>query len=102
MVNTELAAGIKRSAVASTVEPDDVAAGILGALRRPRALVYVPGYLGPVTRWSGITPRAVSDWFTVRLGADRLLTDSLGTPERARYAERVRASAPGADRRRRG
>jgi NAD(P)-dependent dehydrogenase (short-subunit alcohol dehydrogenase family) len=100
LVNTELAAGVKRSLVANTVEPEQVAARIVGALRRPRLAVYVPGYMGPITRMSAITPRAVSDWFTVRLGADRLLTDSLGTPERARYAARVAGSAPGAARRR--
>jgi NAD(P)-dependent dehydrogenase (short-subunit alcohol dehydrogenase family) len=100
LVNTELAAGVKRSFVANTVEPEQVAAGILGALRKPRQAVYVPGYMGPVMWMSGLTPRVVGDWFTRALGADRLLTDSLGSPERTRYAARVAASAPGAAKRR--
>jgi short-subunit dehydrogenase len=100
LVRTELAAGVKRSFVAGDLQPEDVAARILRTLRRPRAAVYVPGYLGPVMRANGLAPRAVADWFTLRSGADRLLTDSLDTPERARYAARVAASAPGAARRR--
>jgi NAD(P)-dependent dehydrogenase (short-subunit alcohol dehydrogenase family) len=100
MVNTELAAGVKRSRIAGTVEPDVVARAIVRTLRRPRAAVYVPRSMGPLTRMSLLTPRSFGRWVARVSGADRLLTDSLSTAERARYADRITGSAPGADHRR--
>jgi NAD(P)-dependent dehydrogenase (short-subunit alcohol dehydrogenase family) len=100
MVNTELAAGVKRSWIASTVEPEVVAQAIVATIRRPRNTVFVPRAMGLVTRLTPLTPKSFGRWVARVTGADRLLTDSLSSTERTRYADRIAASAPGADRRR--
>lgn len=96
-VNTELAAGVKRTRAASVVEPETVAAEIVGTLKSPRLVVFAPRSMGPITKVSGMLPRAVVDKIMTASGADHLVLDSLGTPGRARYQSRVEASAPAAD-----
>jgi NAD(P)-dependent dehydrogenase (short-subunit alcohol dehydrogenase family) len=102
MVNTELAAGVKRNPIASTVEPEVVAQAIVGTLRRPRMAVFVPRQMRIATTLAALTPKSFGRWVARISGADHLLTDSLASPERARYAHRITTSTPGADRRRGG
>ena len=97
LVNTELAAGLKRTRAANVIEPEDVAAEIIGALKKPRLAVFVPPSMGPITRFSGLLPRAVGDRIMTASGSDHLIIDSLGSPGRTAYEQRVAASAPAAD-----
>jgi short-subunit dehydrogenase len=99
MVDTELASGILRSRVAGTIAPEKVAAEIVRVVRHPRRVVYVPRHLG-ISRMTALLPKAAAERIAIATGADRLLTDSLGSPDRQRYAARVAASAPGAETRR--
>ena len=101
LVNTELSAGMKRTRAANVVEPETVAAGIVGALKSPRLAVYAPRSMGPITKVSGLLPRVVGDKLMTASGSDHLVLDSLGTPGRTAYQQRVDASAPAADARRR-
>ena len=76
LVNTELAADVKRTRAANVIEPEDVAAAIVGTLKTPKLAVYVPRSLGPVTRYGVLMPaqagRQADDGFRVRSPAVRL------------------------------
>ena len=98
LVNTELAAGLRRTRAANTIEPEVVAREIVGALKRPRLAVFAPRSMGTITKLTGLIPRRVGDCLMTSSGSDHLLTDSIGDPGRAAYEARIAASAPGADR----
>jgi NAD(P)-dependent dehydrogenase (short-subunit alcohol dehydrogenase family) len=97
LVNTELAAGLRRSRAANTIEPEVVAREIVGALKRPRLAVYAPPTMGPITKVTSLLPRRIGDWLMTASGSDHLLTDSIGDAGRAAYEARIAASAPGAE-----
>jgi short-subunit dehydrogenase len=101
LVNTELAAGMKRTRATRVIEPEDVAAAIVEALRAPRLAVYVPRSMGPVTKIStGLVPRALGNRIMTASGSDHVILDSLGSAGRTAYEQRVAESAPAADARR--
>lgn len=60
VVDTELAAGTATGA-ARLLQPDDVAAAVVGVIRRPRFEAPLPGYIGPLTRWSNVLPQRGRD-----------------------------------------
>ncbi len=97
LVNTELAAGVKKTRAANVIEPETVAAEIVGALQVPRLQVFAPRSMGPITKASGLLPRRVGDKIMTASGSDHLILDSLGTAGRTAYEQRVAASAPAAD-----
>jgi short-subunit dehydrogenase len=97
LVNTELAAGMKRTRAANVIEPEAVAAGIVRTLKSPRLAVFAPRAMGPITKVTGLIPRRVGDKIMTASGSDHIVLDSLGTPGRTAYQERVDASAPAAD-----
>jgi short-subunit dehydrogenase len=96
IVRTELAAGIKEALI-KTVTPEQVAAAIVDALRRPKFDVFVPRSVGVVNRISRLLPRAAGEWIVHVLKGDRVLVDAAKSAERVRYEERAANSAPGAD-----
>jgi short-subunit dehydrogenase len=96
IVRTELAAGLKDTRLSSMINPEDVAAAIVKTLRKPRLEVFVPGYLGPITKVTRLLPQRAVEFIGRMSGADKALTTGLGTPERKAYEERAAASAPGA------
>ena len=98
LVNTELAADVKRTRASNVIEPEHVAAEIVAALKSPRLAVYVPRSLGPITRFGVLMPAKLGDKIMTLSGSDHLLVDSLGGAGRAAYEARVAASAPAADR----
>jgi short-subunit dehydrogenase len=100
LVNTELAAGMKRTRATRLIEPAAVAAAVVEALRVPRLAVYVPHSMGPVTKVSGLIPRALGNRIMTATGSDHVILDSLGSAGRTEYESRVAASAPAADARR--
>jgi short-subunit dehydrogenase len=102
LVNTELSAGMKRTRATRVVEPGDVAAAVVAALRVPRLDVFVPHSMGAVTKLSGLIPRAVGNKLMTATGSDHVILDSLGTDGRAAYEKRIAESAPAADRARQG
>ena len=97
LVTTELAADVKRTRASNMIEPEDVAAAIVAALKTPKLAVYVPRSLGPVTRYGVLMPAKLGDKLMTASGSDHLLFDSLGGAGRAAYEARVAASAPAAD-----
>jgi short-subunit dehydrogenase len=97
LVNTELAADVKRTRASNVIEPAEVAAAIVAALQVPRLAVFVPSSLGPITKYSRLMPTKLGDKIMRATGSDHLLADSLGGAGRAAYEARVAASAPGAE-----
>jgi NAD(P)-dependent dehydrogenase (short-subunit alcohol dehydrogenase family) len=95
VVKTEMIAGYASSPVVAEVEPDDVAAAIVAALRRPRVDVFVPRSLGRVNRAMQLLPRPAREWVGRRLGVDRITWDADRSARRD-YEARAAASDPGA------
>jgi NADP-dependent 3-hydroxy acid dehydrogenase YdfG len=75
VVNTELAAGLHEARGVKNVDPEDVAAEIVSALRRPRFDVYVPRSIGPITKVLGVLPRSGREGLARALKADRVLME---------------------------
>jgi NADP-dependent 3-hydroxy acid dehydrogenase YdfG len=73
VVDTELAAGLGGARGVRRVGPDEVAAAIVAALRRPRFDVYVPRPLGLIYRLGAALPQGGRDAFTRIFRADRVL-----------------------------
>jgi NAD(P)-dependent dehydrogenase (short-subunit alcohol dehydrogenase family) len=96
IVRTELAAGIK-DALIKTITPEQVAAAVVGALKRPKFDVFVPRSVGTMNRISRLLPRAAGEWIVHVLKGDRVLVDAANSSERAGYEKRAADSAPGAD-----
>jgi short-subunit dehydrogenase len=97
LVNTELAAGMKRTRAANVIEPEQVAAEIVDTLKSPRLAVFAPRSMGPITKVSGLLPRAIGNKIMTASGSDHIVLDSLGTSGRTAYQSRVDESAPAAD-----
>jgi NAD(P)-dependent dehydrogenase (short-subunit alcohol dehydrogenase family) len=95
VVRTELTTGLADSRV-KAVEPEDVAAEVVSALRKPRFDVFVPRSNGPLIQLTSPLPRrwreAIGRW----IKADRSLLDA-DRSARAGYEARAAASAPAAD-----
>jgi NADP-dependent 3-hydroxy acid dehydrogenase YdfG len=72
-VRTDLSAGLADSRAARDVGPEEVAAEIVSALRRPRFDVYVPRSIGPLTTFNGVLPRSARDALRRTLKVDSAL-----------------------------
>ncbi len=72
-VRTDLSVGLADSRAARDVGPEEVAAEIVSALRRPRFDVYVPRSIGPLTAFNGVLPRGARDALRRRLKVDTAL-----------------------------
>lgn len=95
---TDLIAGTKASGVGRPVEPDVVAAAIVGALDKPRTQVSVPRparLVGPVVSMLGARGRR---WFNRRIGADTLFLDDIDHAARAFYERRAQSALGVVDR----
>jgi hypothetical protein len=91
-VNTDLTAGTKGVPGVKTVQPEDVAAGIMGALARPRARVYVPKAGRSLAGAQHVMPRRLMETINDRLGGKTVFLDSVDQSARSAYEERARHS----------
>jgi NAD(P)-dependent dehydrogenase (short-subunit alcohol dehydrogenase family) len=98
LVNTELADGIKRTRATRVIEPEQVAAEIVAALKCPKVAVYVPRSMDAITRWTGLIPRRLGDTIMTATKSDRILHDARVSGQRDDYEKRVSESAPAAQR----
>jgi NAD(P)-dependent dehydrogenase (short-subunit alcohol dehydrogenase family) len=89
IVRTELTDGVKDHWLIKTSTPEQVAEGIVEALKKPRLDVYVPRSLGALNRSMAFVPRKGQDWFLRATGADRLLADAAHSPARQAYERRA-------------
>ncbi len=94
VVNTELASGLQQTRGVKNVEPAEVAAAIVEALKQPRFDVYVPKSLGPINAVFGLLPRPGREAFARAMKADKVL-DDVDTGARRAYELRAAHSEPG-------
>jgi NAD(P)-dependent dehydrogenase (short-subunit alcohol dehydrogenase family) len=95
VVKTEMIAGYApTSGAAKEIEPEDVAAAIVEAIRHPRVDVWVPRSLGRIVRVMGMLPRRASEAIGRALGAERVTWEA-DRSARAIYEARAAASDPG-------
>jgi short-subunit dehydrogenase len=91
-VQTELTAGIGDARFFRRITPDEVAAGVVAAVARPRFDVFVPKSLGPMGVMTSMLPRRLRDGMLRFARADRLALD-YDVAQRAAYEERAARSA---------
>ncbi|MFE6862586.1 SDR family oxidoreductase [Nocardia sp. NPDC057668] len=89
-VRTRLSSGLTLGAGLPTVDPEDVAAAIVGTVRSRRAEVAVPNYLAPVEVALAAAPEAAVRLVRRLFNGDRALHPSDETT-RARYEAQIRA-----------
>jgi len=88
-VRTELAAGTEAAGKGiPAVGPEDVAAAVVGALRRPQLFVAVPSYLKLAAGLYQLVPEWLTRLGRRALGDDRILS-KLDHGGRAAYAQRI-------------
>jgi NAD(P)-dependent dehydrogenase (short-subunit alcohol dehydrogenase family) len=91
-VNTDLTAGTSGIKVVKNIEPEDVAAGILSALEKPRARVYAPRIGATLAKAQQLTPRGVMQRMTTALGGKTAFLDDVDPAKREAYEDRARHS----------
>jgi len=94
VVDTELATGVRTAWGVPRLAPEDVAAAIVGTLRRPRFDVFVPRSLGPLTVAEWLLPRSVRELLHRAIRADRVLAD-VDAGARRGYELRAARAEPG-------
>jgi NAD(P)-dependent dehydrogenase (short-subunit alcohol dehydrogenase family) len=94
-VRTELTTGLASPRTRS-VGPEQVAAEVVSALKRPRFDVWVPRSTGPLIQLTTPLPRAVREAIARWLKADEALLKT-DRAARAGYEARAAASAPAAE-----
>jgi NAD(P)-dependent dehydrogenase (short-subunit alcohol dehydrogenase family) len=96
IVKTELAAGLHDSKAVKTVSPEDVAAEVVSALKKPRFDVFVPRSSGALIGSTNFVPRRVREAIARALGSDDALLKT-DLSKRQEYEARAAASAPAAE-----
>ena len=89
IVRTELTDGVKDHWLVKTSTPEQVADGIVAALKKPRLDVFVPRSLNALNRSMALVPRRGQAWFLRATGADHLLADAAHSPAREKYERRA-------------
>jgi short-subunit dehydrogenase len=93
IVQTELSAGVPSARGVKRVTPDDVAAVIADAVRKPRPELWVPTWTRGLVRTTSLLPRRVQEGLGRAMGADRVLLDADPAARKA-YEDRARRAAP--------
>jgi NADP-dependent 3-hydroxy acid dehydrogenase YdfG len=94
VVNTELATGLQQARGVKTVQPEDVAAEIVDALKTGRFDVFVPRSIGSITKVMNVMPRGVREGIARGLKADRILLEASEGQKRVEYDRRASHSVP--------
>lgn len=92
VVRTELAAGVPDTRGVKPVTAEDVAEVIAGAIRRPRAELWVPRWVQGMTRTTSMLPRPLQEAIAKAFKADQVLA-SADHAARAAYERRIRPTA---------
>jgi short-subunit dehydrogenase len=88
-VNTELTSGTNGLAGFKNVEPEMVADAIVGAVRRPRAKVYVPRSVGAIVQTTALLPEGVTRLIGRALKAEKVMLDDVDVTARQGYLDRI-------------
>lgn len=90
IVNTELTSGTKRLRYPPPIEPEDVAAGVIRALRTGEVDVYVPRFTKLSAVLPALLPRRVVEGVGRWFGIDKVF-ERLDGDARAAYQARIRS-----------
>lgn len=90
-VNTELTAGTKGIKGFRNAEPEDIAAGIVSLIVRPRPKLRVSRVFGAAVVAQKFLPRQVGETLTRLLGGEHVFTDDVDQVRRRAYEDRARA-----------
>jgi len=93
LVQTELASGLPSARGVKNVQPEDVAAEIVSALKEPRFDVFVPRSVGAINKVMSVLPRGGREGITRAMKADQVLSKPDPT-KRLAYENRAAHSAP--------
>jgi NAD(P)-dependent dehydrogenase (short-subunit alcohol dehydrogenase family) len=96
IVRTELMAGVPDARGVKSVQPEDVAAAVVDALRSPRFDVFVPAVTGRLVKLGAMLPRTWREAIARATGGDDALRNA-DPVARAAYERRVTRSAPAAE-----
>jgi NAD(P)-dependent dehydrogenase (short-subunit alcohol dehydrogenase family) len=96
IVKTELTTGLADARAVKTLEVDEVADAIVGALKKPRFDVFLPRSSGSLVRVGAILPRRLRLAIGRALKVDQT-TANTDRRARAEYEARAAASAPAAE-----
>jgi hypothetical protein len=91
-VRTELSSGVRLGGGLPTVEPEAIAAAVLGSCRTRRAEIPVPGYLAGWDLLDAVTPEPLMRLGRWLIGDTRALTE-LDPAARAAYEDRIAGQA---------
>ena len=91
LTNTAMTAGVAAARGVRNAEPQDVAAGIVGLIRRPRPHLMVTRSAGMLTQINrNFLPRALNEGVRRVMGLDGLFAGGLDGTARREYEERAR------------
>lgn len=88
-VRTDLVAGVKTGGVLPTVDPEDIAAGIVKSCRRRAAITAIPGWMRLYEPAAALLPQPVVAGIRGRLARKRTI-DNLDVTARTSYNARIR------------
>jgi NAD(P)-dependent dehydrogenase (short-subunit alcohol dehydrogenase family) len=91
-VRTDLVSGIRLGGVLPTVDPDRIAAAVVGSCGHRRPIVAVPGWMRAYEPVAGLLPDWLLGTVRGRLTRERVLR-TLDVSSRAGYDDRVRCDA---------
>ena len=94
VVHTELGSGLPSTRAVKQVEPEDVAAEIVSALKVPRFDVFVPRSIAAINSVMQAVPRRPREALGRALKADKVLSGA-DASVRAKYELRAQKSEPG-------
>ena len=97
VVNTDLGSGLPATRGVKVLQPEEVAAAIVEALREPRFEVHVPRSTGVINKLAALLPRRGREALGRFLKADQVLWEA-DHSSRASYEARAQASDPAGDR----
>jgi short-subunit dehydrogenase len=91
-VNTELTAGTHGVRGMKNAEPEDIAAGIVGLIVKPKSRVRVTKLAGALSVAQKFLPRTTAEGLTRALGGERVFLDDVDIAKRKQYEDRARRS----------
>jgi NAD(P)-dependent dehydrogenase (short-subunit alcohol dehydrogenase family) len=92
LTNTSMIDGVASASGLKNAEPEDVAAGIVGLIDKPRPRLTVTRAAGVLIGVSRRMPLRVSEAISRAMNADRIFVEAANKPERRDYEDRARHS----------
>jgi len=91
-VNTELTAGTQGIRGLENAQPEDIAAGIVGLIRKPASRARVTPLAGALAAAQKFIPRRIAEALSRALGGETVFLDDVDNAQRKAYEDRARHS----------